>query len=162
MAAFPSPLSGASFFQLGYVTRDLPRAMALWRTRYGIDDFLSFDSRDFAEPGATGPFVKVALAYHGDVMVELIQPDADDPGLYADALRADGGVMLHHLGYLVDEARFATLESDCAALGIATPIIRTSGVSYLYADTRADTGLFTELVFPGEQGERLFAAVPRF
>ncbi|MET0371545.1 MAG: VOC family protein [Sphingobium sp.] len=160
-APLPSPFSDATFFQLGYVTRDIGRAMELWRTRYGVSDFLSFNGRDFAPPGATGPFLDVALAYRGDVMIELIQPDVNDPGIYGDALRDDGGVTLHHLGYLVDDARFATIVDDCAALAIPTPVVRSTGFCLVYADTRADSGLFTELVLPGPEVNRLFGAVPR-
>lgn len=106
--------------------------------------------------------MKIALAYRGTVMTELIQPDPADSGIYANALRPDGGVMLHHLGYLVDGERFGHLESEFASLGIATPVVHSSGgVSLIYADTRQDNGLFTEMVFPGEAGTRLFSAVPR-
>ena len=35
------------------------------------------------------------------------------------------------------------------------------GVSLLYADTRADNGLFSEYVLLGEGGRKFFDAVPR-
>lgn len=150
------------FFQLGYVTRDLDRALRLYAERYGVPNFLRFDTRDFAPPAAPGPFMQVALAYKGPVMIELIQPDPSAPGIYADALRPDGGVNLHHLGYLVENERFATLAADFRDRGIAVPVETTSGngLALLYADTRADNGLFSEFVNPGEGGRLFFDAVP--
>ena len=151
------------FFQLGYVTRDLDRAIALYHGRYGVADFLRFDTRDMAPPGATGPFIEVALAYRGPVMIELIRPDPADPGIYRDVLRSDGGVNLHHLGYLVDERRFESLAADFRAAGIAVPTESRSavGLSLIYADTRADNGLFSEYVTLGEGGRKFFDSVPR-
>jgi hypothetical protein len=164
----PAPLASApaltgDFFQLGYVTRDLERAITLYRARYGVAEFLRFDTRALAPPGASGPHIQVALAYRGPVMIELIRPEPDDPGIYRDALRADGGVNLHHLGYLVDESRFETLADEFRAAGIAVPVQSRSpmGLSLLYADTRPDNGLFSEFVVLGDGGRRFFDAVPR-
>jgi hypothetical protein len=158
----PKALMG-EFFQLGYVTRDLERALALYRDRYGVADFLVFDTRDFAPPDSPGPFMQVALAYKGPVMIELIQPDPAAPGIYADALRDDGGVNLHHLGYLVDDARLATLADDFRARGIAVPVetVSPAGMALIYADTRGDNGLFSEFVTLREGGRKFFGSIPR-
>lgn len=158
----PSPAPTCEFFQLGYVTGDLDRAIALYRERYGVPEFLRFDTRANAPLGATGPFIEVALAYRGPVMIELIQPDREQPGIYGEALRADGGVNLHHLGYLVDEAQFSDLAERFRATGIAVPVEhRNEGLALLYADTRGDNGLFSEYVRLGDRGRQLFATVPR-
>jgi catechol 2,3-dioxygenase-like lactoylglutathione lyase family enzyme len=162
MSNLAEPLTG-EFFQLGYVTRDLDRAIALYRDRYGVAEFLRFDTRATAPAGAPGPFIEVALAYRGPVMIELIRPDPLAPGIYADALRDDGGVNLHHLGYLVEAVRFATLARDFRSCGVAVPVESVSpiGLSLFYADTRADSGLFSEFVLPGVGGDRFFASIPR-
>jgi len=158
------PALTGEFFQLGYVTADLDRAIALYRDRYGVADFLRFDTRTMAPPAASGPFLDVALAYRGPVMIELIQPAADDAGIYRDALRSDGGVNLHHLGYLVDERRFESLADDFRRAGIEVPVggvRRPTGLSLLYADTRSDNGLFSEYVALGDTARQLFESVPR-
>jgi catechol 2,3-dioxygenase-like lactoylglutathione lyase family enzyme len=166
MTTRPLDLTG-EFFQLGYVTRDMDRAIALYRDRYGVGNFLRFDSRRMEPPGATGPFTEVALAYRGPVMIELIRPSPENPGIYQDALRADGGVNLHHLGYLVDEARFETLPADFRAAGVQVPAESVSldgmgmGMSLHYVDTRGDNGLFSEFISLREGGRQFFDTVPR-
>lgn len=157
-----SPVAESEFFQFGYVTGDLDRAMALWESRYGVPGFLTFDTRDFAPPGSEGPFNRIALGYQGAVMVELIEPDPGDPGIYRDALRSDGGTMLHHLGYLADPAAFEAMPARFAELGFAVPVFRNeNGIGLIYADTRADNGLYAEMVLLTEGTRALFARIPR-
>jgi hypothetical protein len=157
-----SPNAQGEFFQFGYVTRDLPRAKALFEERYGVPGFLAFDTSTMAPPGSPGPFIKVALGYSNGVMVELIQPDEANPGIYGDALRDDGGVSIHHLGFLIDQAAFETLEAGYSAQGISVPVVnRANGMCLLYGDTRADSGLYTEMVVLTGAAERLFAGIPK-
>jgi hypothetical protein len=158
-----SPVAEGEFFQLGYVTRNLARAMELWTTRYGVTGFFSFDTRDFAQPGHPGPFMKVALGYQGAVQVELIEPDLDEPGIYRDALPAGEGTNLHHLGYLVDPARFDGVRARFEAQGIPVPthIAGEGGPTLLYADMRAENGLYAEFVARSDFMLGLFARIPR-
>jgi len=151
------------FFQLGYVTRNLDRAIALYRERYGVTEWLRFDTASSMPPGTPGPFMEVALAYNGPVMLELIQPAPSDPGIYGEALRDDGGVNLHHLGYLSEEPRFGTLATDYEAQGFDVPVKLSSpmGLSLIYVDTRSDNGLYSEYVCLAEGGKQFFGQVPR-
>lgn len=154
-----APLVEGELFQLGYVTRDLARGMALFRERQGVPGFLEFDT---SGRGPDLPVIKVALGYSAGIMVELIEPDPRDPGIYRDALREDGGVNLHHLGYLVGQDGFDRLEAAYAGAGVPVPsLLRGDGMCLLYADTRAQTGLFTEMVVPTEQTRAMFAKIPR-
>jgi hypothetical protein len=159
-----SPVYESDFFQLGYVTGDLDRAVELWKTRYGIPGFLIFDTRDHAPPGSPGPFIKVALGYQGPIMVELIEPDPANPGIYRDSLRADGGAELHHLGYLVDLDRFDGMKERFEALGSPVPTlinrVGAGGPALLYADTRAETGLFSEIVARTDNMREMFGRIP--
>src|SRR4030095_7973018 len=130
-------LPTGGLFQLGYVSADIERAIALYRDRYGVREFLRINSRALSPPDAHAPFLDLALAYTGDLMIELIQPDACDPGIYGDALRSDGRLSLHHLGYMVEPDRFATLAEDCRGSGVAVPArFDNAGVAVLFADTR--------------------------
>jgi len=157
-----SVVDGAEFFQLGYVTGDLDGAMATWRSRYAVPDFFVFSPRDFPAPEGAAVPLRVALGYQGSVMVELIEPDPTDAGLYKGALRPDGGTMLHHLGYLVDEGNFANYPKQIAELGIKMPFAHDSDeLKVLYADTREDSGLFTEIVGRSAAISRMFANIPR-
>ncbi|MET0182038.1 MAG: VOC family protein [Caulobacterales bacterium] len=157
-------LDGVRYFQLGYVTRDIERAKTLYAERYGVRQFFHFSTGQFAPPGATGPFSEIALAYKNGVQIELIQPAPGAEGIYLDALRADGGVALHHLGYLIDTAEaLSSLTQSFKNQNIPVPVenISPAGLSLIYADTRADTGLFSEFVCLGEGGRAFFDNVPQ-
>jgi len=157
-----SVVDGAEFFQLGYVTGDIDGAMAMWRSRYAVPDFFVFRPRDFPAPEGMAVPMRIAIGYQGSVVIELIEPDPADPGLYKGALRSDGGTMLHHLGYLVDEGTFANYPKQIAELGIKIPFLHECDeLRVLYADTREDSGLFTEIVGRSAAVLRMLANIPR-
>ena len=150
------------FFQLGYVTPDLDAAIALYGERFGVKQFLTFDSRAF-NPDADR-IVRVGLAWTGEVMIELIEPVGEHP-LYASALPEAGfAIRLHHLGYLVrDQAQWD--EAMAALSDPATPIVVRSDPSdkleYAYADARGLVGHHVEVVWLKPAGEPFFESVPR-
>jgi len=151
-----------NFFQLGYVTPDLDRAMELYRERYGVEEFLIIDSRAM-HPGSPN-YLKIGLAWTGDTMIELIEPIGDHP-LYACALPQRGfGIQLHHLGYLLpDEATFDAALKDLEAAEIPI-VVRSGGTEFFevaYADARATTGHHLEVVLPRPQGQAMFDSIPR-
>jgi|KBSSwiStaDraftv2_1062776.scaffolds.fasta_scaffold194719_2 catechol 2,3-dioxygenase-like lactoylglutathione lyase family enzyme len=150
------------FFQLGYVTPDLDRAIEQYRERFGISEFLTFDTRAM-QPDA--PYhVRIGLAWTGSTMVELIEPVGEHP-LYDCAMPEQGfDIRLHHLGYLVpDEATFAAAERDLGDAKI--PIVSRADVpdyfQVVYADARASTGHHLEVVLAKPGGQAMFDAAPR-
>lgn len=148
-----------TFFQLGYVTSDIAAAKDVFLQRHGVTGFLEFDTSASAPPGTSG--IKVALGYSRGVMVELIEPDPNSPGIYGDALSTARPATLHHLGFLIDQAAFDAHEAELAAAGVPVPVInRNNGMCLLYADTRANDGLYTELVVPTETTKALFSGIP--
>ncbi len=139
------------FFQLGYVTRDLDAAIELWRHRYGVREFRRFD----------GGEVRFALAWDGATMIEFIEPAAEQPGIFGEALHADRAVSLHHLGYWVDADQFDALPETCRAASLDCPIQwKTDQLSVFFADTRADNGLFSEFIHVPDMRVGLFSDVP--
>jgi extradiol dioxygenase family protein len=150
-AQSPTP-PGGSFFQLGYVARDLKQALAIFAERYGVRRFQHY---------MASPDFDVALAYRGETMIEIIAPHKAGDPLYGDA-RAQGELVLHHLGYLVNAEEWSALPDRLAALEV--PITKRSPdgspVGFIYADTRKDLGHFTEYVhLPPDT--TAFAQVPR-
>jgi hypothetical protein len=150
------------FFQIAYVTSDLERGIETFKT-FGMPEFQVVKTRDFPNPGK--PNLRLAMAYRGPVMIELVEPEADSLDLYKDALRSDGGLNIHHLGYFVTPEEFETLEARLHAKGIATPDIRRHGYyDILFADTRKETGLYSEYIaVPKEKWPRFGGrSIPRF
>jgi hypothetical protein len=149
-------------FQIAYVTYDLEKGMALFKEHYGIPEFLVVRTRDYPNPAP--PYLRLALAYRGRTMIELVEPEATNLDLYIDALRDDGGLAIHHLAYFVTPEEFETLEARFKARGIATPDIRLNGpYPILFADTRQDTGLYSEfLAVPEDKRAKFGRGIPRY
>jgi len=149
-------------FQLGYVTWDLDRAVDLFRSRYGITEFYWLDNRRRPPLPRSAPPLQSMLAYRGQMMIEILQPEREKPGIYSEALRADGGVSLHHLGYMVEHGRIGPLAAEFEAQGVEVPVLNENpqGISVLYADTRRETGLYSEYVSVCPGATTLFDRIP--
>jgi len=149
------------FFQLGYVTTDLDAALAVYRERFAAPRFWVFDNAA-ARPDDPHPN-RVALAWIGETMVELIQPIREPSPLYASALPAKG-VRLHHLGYLVrDEARWnevmAGLQREAMRIDRHGKV--GEALEYVYADAQAQLGHYLEYVWVKTGQPDFFSGVPR-
>lgn len=144
------------FYQLGFVARDRDAATAMLSERYGITDWRR-KSADWADTGH---------AYAGDIMIEVIAITALAPVLYHDYLPATrDAVLLHHHGFRVtDPARWAAINADADARGIATDVrgaAMNGDLNFLYVDTRADLGIYSEYVMLTGAAKGLYDDVPR-
>ena len=151
------------FLQLGYVCRDIERAMATFSERCGVHEFGTMEG-PMPQFGRE-PVQKIALAFRGDIMVELIEPQLDLPSVYDHAIPPDQvSARLHHFGYVVDdEAEWDRVHAHHAKLGNA----RVAGmdldmIRYCYFDTYPDTGHYTEYFLPGADMLTFWDSLPRF
>src|SRR5258708_39305846 len=101
MSKLSRPL--AEFFQHAYVTNDMARAKRQFADRWGVHSFLEFESAlDLGTPrGIESSRMKIALAFVGNLQVELIEP-VGGPGarIYQQVLPASGyKVEWHHYSY---------------------------------------------------------------
>lgn len=100
-----SSLFGAAR-QVGYVVRDIERAMVHW-TRLGVgpwfykEDVISTEFRYYGKPSRL-PKLSIALANSGDLQIELIQQRDDAPTLYLDTLRRNGECAQHVAYWTMD------------------------------------------------------------
>ena len=93
--------------------------------------------------------VKLALGFMDDLNFEIIQPLAGgDANIYSDFLATNPNGGLHHIGFRVleSDAAAAHLE-EVAGPAVQTGKLGTDGGHFAYVDTRATTGVFTELIF---------------
>ncbi len=145
-------------FQLAYVTSDLDAAAAVFRDSYGAGEFLFM--RDL--PGAT---TDIALAYAGDMMIELLQPVGGVADFYSTWIKGMNGLALrhHHYGMLVDtKAELAEIKSAYSNRKVGFPLEgeMPGALDYLYADTTAELGHYLEYIRLDEGGRQMFAGVP--
>ena len=151
----------ARFFQVAYVTRDLDHAVQSFQRRYGVKSFEYRRANRFDERTT----LDIALAWVGEVMIELIQPSGDGGSFYEAMLGPEkNSTRLHHLGHLV--ANRAEWDRVVEQLRRDDhPIVAQGHVegflSYLYADARQEMGHFLEYILCEPAGQAYFDAVPR-
>src|SRR4051794_21662827 len=90
-------------WQIAFVVRDIDAAMRRWAREAGVGPWLKVYDHDLmanlvVHGVPTEAEVSIALAYSGELMVELIQQHNDVPTAYSQAAEA-GDERLHHLGF---------------------------------------------------------------
>lgn len=108
--------------QVGYLVEDIEAAMAAWVEGAGVGPFTWYQHvrLDAVHEGeATSIEMEVAIAYRGDLQIELIQQTNDAPSPYR-AWFASGRTGMHHLafatrdvGAALDAVRADGLEVVC-------------------------------------------------
>ena len=85
--------------QVGYVVKDIERAMHEW-ARLGVgpwfykETVVSTEFRYYGRPSAL-PALSIALVQSGDLQLELIQQRDESPTLYRDTLQRNGECAQH-------------------------------------------------------------------
>jgi hypothetical protein len=149
-------------FQVAYLTNDLEAAVALYLTHYGVGEFAIREM----PTGEGGPARRLALAWTGPVMVEIIQiMDTPSPLYEMDFGPGAFAMRHHHVGHLCDTREH--LEQVRAALddkGIAISWQgeRPGNLSFIYADTRAIDSHYREYIWLEEEGQEYFRTIPRY
>jgi catechol 2,3-dioxygenase-like lactoylglutathione lyase family enzyme len=93
--------------QIGFVVRDIERAMAHWQAVLGVGPWYykpevgTTEFRYFGKPSAL-PQMSIALANSGDLQIELIQQRNDAPSLYLDSLKRSGEGA-QHIAYWTED-----------------------------------------------------------
>ena len=134
-------------FQYAWVVNDLDEGCRRWTETVGAGPFFAArfhrgkDHVDHGRPFEGG--LSYAFAYAGETQVQLIQVHDDTPSIYRDMFKA-GEEGFHHVAMLVpdppwkEKARF-----EAAGYPSVSELWATAQVCYI--DTRAATGVYTEL-----------------
>ena len=157
----------AGFSQLGYVTRDLDAAVAFFTAQLGVAKFMRLtpapilDETYLGQPAAQMR-TNIAFGQAGKVNIELIQPLSGE-STYSHYLREHPGQVtgLHHVGVQVYD--WDKAGQDLRTLGYEA--VQTgrfgAGTRFMYVDTRATLGHYTEFFYYDEAAERLFDQIRR-
>lgn len=105
--------------QVGYVVRDVQRAMEHW-IQLGVGPWFYMEdvgTKEFRYFGETSqpPKLSIALANSGDLQIELIQQRDDAPSLYVDSLKRNGEIA-QHVAYWTED-RFDEIVGTLLAAG---------------------------------------------
>ena len=148
--------------QLGYVVTDFEQASAKLGERYGIDRWKVLP----LDPGS--PASRIAMAYVGDIIFELVEVDLAVELLpihrgWLPANPADA--RFNHVAFMLDSLdAFDGAQEHFRKLGVDVPVRMTFGdiFEFFYADTVAELGHWSEFLCLGPAGADFLADVPRF
>lgn len=144
--------------QLAWLPRDFDAALHHWTQVMGIGPFFLMENialeemRYLGQP--TNAVFSLALAYWGDIQIELIRPENDAPSIYS----GDYAVRdrLHHTCLLLDD--IADAYAACAEQGAKILVEGKVGDSghVIYADPGGGPGSVVEMLQPQPGTAELF------
>ena len=141
-----------------WVTNDLDRAVDILSERYGVRDFSFIEG---AMP--SGGFIRVAFAWAGGQVLEIISATGPGAEFYNTMLPADGfAIRFHHLGFIIhDDEGWRALEEDLRASDWSI-VHRTLTGTFIdaYYIEAPELGHYLEYVRPFAAGVQFYAAVP--
>lgn len=134
--------------QLAYLPSDFDAAVRYWTETMGVGPFYVLERvalgncRYKGQP--TGSLFSIAIAYWGDVQIELIRPENDEPGIYTGEYAVTD--RLHHICIFVDSIEDA--RKAAAAAGAEILIEGTVGEdgAVIYVDAGGGPGHVIELL----------------
>jgi hypothetical protein len=151
-----------AYRQLGFVTNNFDRAIALVREAHAIGPFNETHDLTIGARGADEVTAHFGLAFVDGAQIEIIQPLSGDVAFYGEALVTnDFAIQLHHKGrYFPDPVGYEAAHRRLSARWPLAVDHHIYDGSYCYFDARADMGHYLELFcFPPETH---FAGVPRY
>ncbi len=146
--------------QLAFVPDDFDAAVKHWTEGMGVGPFFLMEGIHLEgmkyRGKPTDAVFDLALAYWGDLQIELIRPRDDHPSIYTGEYGAVDG--LHHVCILVDDIEEAY--SVCGEQDAEVVIEGSLGDSrVIYVDPGSGPGGLVEILQQGAGGPDLFAMI---
>ena len=135
-----------SIFELCHVVADMDRALAHWTGVLGAGPFfvaeMRMEHRNFGRPAPLA--IKVAFGFSGGLLIELVEPLAEDRSVFREALE-ERGEGYHHV---MVRTGFDQGVEHMTRLGFKPALESTTpyGERAVLFDTRAETGGFVEFM----------------
>jgi hypothetical protein len=135
--------------QLGYLVADLDGSIASWMRDLGVGPWtklvnITMEATYRGEP--TTVELDIALAYRGDVQIELIHQRSDTPSPYRRYFR-EGRLGLHHIAHLSEQIDADVDRALGGGLEVAFDIRMPGGGRYVYLQVPAlGDEIFVELL----------------
>ncbi|HVJ95652.1 MAG TPA: VOC family protein [Acidimicrobiia bacterium] len=154
------PLTNPAFMQVCWVVPDLRAAIDAWVAQAGVGPFFWFagvpctDAQYRGKP-AEFPDITAAIAYAGDIQIELVCQDNDEPSIFRELVaREESG--LHHMAvwcrdYEAERDRYRDAGAELVFEG------NVGGSRTSWVDTSRTLGFMVELLEPSPSREAGFA-----
>ena len=145
--------------QIAFVPTDFDAAIQHWTQMMGVGPFFLIENialenmRYLGEPSDC--VFTIALAYWGDIQVELIRQENDAPSIY----RGCEGGALHHTCVLTDDIETARGIADAAGATMLVEAKVGDDGAVLYVDTGGGPGSIVEILQPASGNDALFAMI---
>jgi hypothetical protein len=156
------PTGDYTFVQLAFIVEDLQVAVRHWVELYGVGPFYVLPRASYEGTYRGQPVhveSQIAVSQAGPLQVELIQAFGDQPTVYTEITRGAAGA--HHLATMTQDYDAAL--AHYRRLGHEPAMeLRSAGVGRIaYIDSRAEVGLFTEVIEHSEQFLRALKGTAR-
>lgn len=142
--------------QIAFVPEDFDAALRHWTEVMGVGPFFLIehirleDSRYLGAPNEC--VFSIALAYWGDIQIELIRQENDAPSIY----RGRAGPGLHHTCILTDDIAKARRIAEAAGAQVLVDGRVAPDGAVFYAQTPSDAGGIVEVLQPASGMTGLF------
>jgi Glyoxalase/Bleomycin resistance protein/Dioxygenase superfamily len=138
--------------QNGYVVKDLDKAMHHWSGKCGVGPFFVLEHIKFGDLYFRGQRTSIdmtaAIAYWGEMQIELIYQHDDAPSIYTDFSRSKGEG-LQHVGVMTDSVEKHLAELAQSGIKPTQWGATATGIQFAYLDTDLHPGGMIELVESG-------------
>lgn len=145
--------------QIAFVPSDFDAAIEYWTQMMGVGPFFLIENIALEEMRYLGEpsdcVFTIALAYWGDMQIELIRQENDAPSIY----RGCEGGALHHTCVLTDDIETARGIADAAGATILVEAKVGEDGAVLYVDTGGGPGTIVEILQPASCSDALFAMI---
>jgi methylmalonyl-CoA/ethylmalonyl-CoA epimerase len=154
----PSIAALGPIMQNAYVPADFDGALAFWTKSMGVGPFFLIENIQLegalyrGEP--TDVRFTIAIAYWGEMQIELIKQVNDAPSIYK-AWRDAGHEGLHHVCLLTED--FDAARKACAGMRIEQEGKVAGGGEVIYVDTGGGPGTMVEILRTAPGGREFFA-----
>jgi hypothetical protein len=134
--------------QLAYLPSDFDATLKYWTETMGVGPFYLIENvslGDMKYKGVpTGAVFSIAIAYWGDVQIELIRAENAEPSIYSGEYAVTD--QLHHICIFIDS--IAEARAACAAVGAEILVEGTVGAdgAVIYVDAGGGPGHVIELL----------------
>lgn len=156
------PIPDQRFMQLCWVVPDIQAAMSAWTRTAGVGPFFYFDDVSFVDGQYRGRPAQMAkheaaIAQAGDVQIELVCQDSDEPSIWRE-LVPRGQAGLHHMALYCEDfdatlAAYTARGAEVAYTGLMM------GHRTCWIDTTATLGFMVELVTKNPVADSVFGAI---
>lgn len=145
--------------QIAFVPKDFDGAVRYWTETMGVGPFFLIENIQLDEMRYLGApsdcIFSIAIAYWGDMQVELIRQENDAPSIY----RGQEGGALHHTCVLTDDIEKARRIAEASGASILVEAKVAPDGAVLYVDTGGGPGSIVEILQMSSGSEGLFAMI---